>query len=84
MGMVLSFCGLRLQTSSAQQVLFNAGQPGFPHICVWSVLSHVVLHHHGRSAGTYCSLEGKECSVLLFEWKISIFFCVIICTNFLF
>lgn len=56
LGMVLSFCGLRRPTSSTQQVLFNAGQPGFPHICVWSVLSHMVLHHDGRSAGTYCAL----------------------------
>lgn len=56
LGMVLSFCGIRLQTSSSQQVLFNTGQPGFPRICVWSVLSNVVLHYHCRGSGTYCSI----------------------------
>lgn len=58
MGMVLSLCGLRPEASPAQQVLSDTGQPGFPHLCVWSVLSHLVLHYHSGGAGTYSTKQG--------------------------
>lgn len=57
-GVVLSICELRPEAGSAQQVLSDAGQPGFPHLCVWSVLSHLVLHHHSGGARTYSTKQG--------------------------
>ena len=57
-GVVLSLCGLRNETSAAEQMLPDAGQPGFPHLCVWSVLSYLVLHHHSGGAGAYSTKQG--------------------------
>lgn len=58
MGVVLSFCGLRPEAASAQQVLSDTGRERLPHLCVWSVLSHVVLHHHGRGTRTHSTEQG--------------------------
>lgn len=58
MGVVLSLCELRPEAGAAQQVLSDPGQPGFPPLCVWSVLSHLVLHHHSGGAGTYGTKQG--------------------------
>ena len=57
-GVVLSLCGLRPETSPAQQVLSDTGQPGFPHLCVWSVLSDLVLHHHSGGTGAHGTKQG--------------------------
>lgn len=57
-GVVLSLCGLRPEESPAQQVLSDTGRPGFPHLCVWSVLSDLVLHHHGGGTGTHGTEQG--------------------------
>lgn len=57
-GVVLSLSELRPEAATAQQVLSDEGQPGLPHLCVWTVLSHLVLHHHGGGAGTYSIKQG--------------------------
>lgn len=57
-GVVLSFRGLRPEAGAAQQVLSDTGRKGFPHLCVWSVLSHLVLHHHSRGTRTYSTKQG--------------------------
>lgn len=58
MGLVLSLCELRPETSPAQEVLPDAGRPGLPHFCLWSVLLYLVLHHHSRRSGTHCTKQG--------------------------
>lgn len=57
-GVVLPLCGLGPETSPAQQVLPDPGWPGLPHLCVWSVLSDLVLHHHSGGSGAYSSKQG--------------------------
>lgn len=58
MGVVLSLRGLRNEESAAEQMLPDPGQPGLPHLCVWSVLSYVVLHQHSGGAGAYSPQQG--------------------------
>ena len=60
MGVVLSLCGLRPEASPAQQVLSDTGRPGLPHLCVWSVLSYLVLHYHGGGAGAHRTEQGTK------------------------
>lgn len=73
-GVVLSLCGLRPEESPAQQVLPDSGWPGLPHLCVWSVLSDLVLHHHSGGSGTHSFKQGPALSM-------NHFICLSICLS---